>query len=129
VVFDTPGSETGPDSGDLNMLHDLVSWAADNAQHGAHILAGDPPKPVPKFSIDPGTGTAPPGADKLMTILSWVAWVVFALCVAGILLTAGKMAVSHSRGSGGEHAASLAWVLGACILGGAASGIIGFLIA
>ncbi|MFF7995069.1 hypothetical protein ACFZDG_35530 [Kitasatospora xanthocidica] len=110
------------------MLHDLVSWAADGAQHGAHILAENP-TPAPKFSIDPGTGTAPPGSDKLITILGWVAWVVFALCVAGILLTAGKMAVSHSRGQGGEHAASLAWVLGACILGGAASGIIGFLIA
>ncbi|MFD8756053.1 hypothetical protein ACFV0O_34515 [Kitasatospora sp. NPDC059577] len=112
------------------MMFDLLQAGADSVQHVAHgaghILADN--TPAPKFDVDPGTGSAPPGAEKLKTVLQWVAWVVFALCVCGILLTAGKMAVSHSRGQGGEHASSLAWVLAACILGGAASGLVGMLI-
>jgi hypothetical protein len=32
---------------------------------------------------DPGQGVAPPGSGKLLTILQWTAWGVFALCVAG----------------------------------------------
>ncbi|WP_230211005.1 hypothetical protein [Streptomyces kaniharaensis] len=97
------------------------------AQGAGHILA-EPSKP-PKFDVNPGTGDAPPGVgENLKLILQWVAWIVFSLCVCGILLTAGKMAISHSRGQGGEHASSLAWVLGACILGGAASSLVGALI-
>ena len=33
---------------------------------------------------NPGHGSAPPGSNKLLTILSWTAWGVFALCVAGV---------------------------------------------
>ena len=33
--------------------------------------------------VNPGQGVAPPGADKLTTILQWTAWAVFALCVGG----------------------------------------------
>lgn len=86
----------------------------------SHLLAA----PIP----NPGTGVAPPGADKLTTLLSWVAWTVCVLCVAGVLIVAGRMAVIHHRGEGGQHAAGLAWVAAACILVGAASGIVGALI-
>lgn len=77
---------------------------------------------------NPGQGTAPPGADKITTVLGWVAWGVFALCVAGVLFCAGKMAVSHRRGEGGEHATGLAYTLGACIVAGSASAIVGLMI-
>jgi hypothetical protein len=55
---------------------------------------------------------------------------VTALCVGGVLYAGGKMAVSHTRGysGGGEHAASLGWVLAGCIVAGAASGIAGALL-
>ena len=74
---------------------------------------------------NPGQGVQPPGGDKVNTLLSWVAWVVTALCVGGVLWAGGKMAVSHTRGygGGGEHAASLGWVLAGCIVAGAASSI------
>lgn len=78
---------------------------------------------------DPGQGTAPPGSGGITTILSWAAWVVFALCVVGVLSVAGAMAVAHRRGSGGEHASSLGWVLGACIVAGSASAIVGGVLA
>jgi len=79
---------------------------------------------------NPGQGVAPPGSDKVTTLLSWLAWIVTALCVGGVLFAGGKMAVSHTRGygGGGEHAASLGWVLAGCIVAGSASAIAGALL-
>ena len=55
--------------------------------------------------INPGQGKAPPGAAKLTTILQWTAWGVFALCVAGVLISAAKLAHSHQQGYGGAQPA------------------------
>ncbi|MHA7177924.1 hypothetical protein ACX80D_14865 [Arthrobacter sp. Sr24] len=77
---------------------------------------------------NPGTGTAPPGSEGILTILQWVAWIVFALAVVGILITAGTMMVNNRRGEGGEHAGRLSWVLGGCILASVASALVGALI-
>jgi hypothetical protein len=75
-----------------------------------------------------GTGIRPPGVHGIVTVISYVAWIVSALCVTGTLLVAGRMAVHHRQGIGGEHMTGLAWVLGACILVAAGSGIVGALI-
>jgi hypothetical protein len=78
--------------------------------------------------IDPGEGTAPPGSDKLTTLVGYVAWGVFALCVVGVLVAAGRMALAHHRGGGGgEQATSLGWVLVACVVAGSASALVGAL--
>ncbi len=93
--------------------------------HLAHLAAASPqPSGVP----DVGGGEAPPGAEDLMKVLRWVAWIVTALCVAGIFGVAARMAVDHSRGGGREHARGLGFVLGACLLIGSASGIVGALV-
>ncbi|MBT2418027.1 hypothetical protein J7F01_08790 [Streptomyces sp. ISL-22] len=97
------------------MMYDLMLAAGESAHHGGTFLAA---------VYDPGQGKEPPGVENLKDILQWVAWIVLALCVAGILVVAGRMAVSHQRGQGGEHATALAYVLGACVLVGAASGIV-----
>ncbi|MFP3460094.1 hypothetical protein R5O87_04505 [Arthrobacter globiformis] len=76
---------------------------------------------------NPGMGEAPPGAEGLLTILKWIAWVVFGLAVAGILITAGTMMINNKRGQGGEHAAALGWILAGCALAGSASGVVGLL--
>jgi hypothetical protein len=102
-------------------MRDLLITAVSGL---GHQVAGAAAPNVP----DPGSGVAPPGAEKLLTLLKWVAWMVFALCVAGILLVAGRMAVMHQRGWGGEHATGLAWVLLACVLAGSASSIVALLI-
>ncbi|MEU9019230.1 hypothetical protein [Actinomadura sp. NPDC048394] len=97
-----------------------ASGAADHvAAHLSALVAAIP---------NPGQGEKPPGADKLELMLKWVAWVVFGLCVTGILIVAGRMAVSHRRGEGGEHASGLAWVFASCILAGSASAIVGVLV-
>ncbi|MGX1976875.1 hypothetical protein [Streptomyces kronopolitis] len=98
-------------------VHDLVSASADTVHHFVQLAA--PP--------DPGGGIKPPGADKLTKILGWAAWCVTALCVAGIIAVAGRMAVNHRRGEGGEHAMALGVVMLACFLLGTASGIVGAL--
>jgi hypothetical protein len=73
---------------------------------------------------DPGQGTAPPGSDKLLTILKWVSYVAIMVCVGGVIITGARMAIAHRRGSDGEAASSLAWVMGGCILIGSASGMV-----
>jgi hypothetical protein len=73
---------------------------------------------------DPGSGTKPPGADKLITILGWVTWIVILACVAGVITTAARMAIAHQRHEASQHAASLGWVLGACVLVGSAASVV-----
>ncbi|POM25749.1 hypothetical protein BTM25_01320 [Actinomadura rubteroloni] len=97
---------------------DLIASTTHAIAH-LHVLAEVP---------DPGQGEPPPGAQQLEKLLQWVAWVVFGLCVAGILIVAGRMAISHRRGEGGEHATGLAWVASACIIAGSASVIVGTLV-
>ncbi|MBC7630547.1 conjugal transfer protein TrbC [Aeromicrobium sp.] len=77
---------------------------------------------------DPGQGEAPPGSDGLVTILRWVFYIASAMCVLGVLIAGGMMAVSVQRGSGGEHVSRLGWALGGCIVIGAASALVGALL-
>ena len=42
--------------------------------------------------VSPGTGVQPPGTQGIVTVMGYVAWVVCALCVTGVLLVAGRMA-------------------------------------
>lgn len=77
---------------------------------------------------DPGRGTAPPGSEGISTIISWAAWVAFAVCILGVIIAGGMMALGSRRGEGGEHAGRLGMVLGGCIVIGAASGLVGALV-
>lgn len=84
------------------------------------------PAPAPSTgeipAINPQT---PPGADALLQIMGWAAWGVSALCVVGIFAVAARMAISHRHGEGSQHAKGLGLVLGACVLVGAASALVG----
>jgi hypothetical protein len=80
----------------LQQLHDLT-----------HILAAKAP--------DPGTGVAPPGAEKILTVLSWAKWLVTAAAVAGAMFIGAKMAVAHRRGDD-TNTSALGWWLAGCVL-------------
>ncbi|WP_350280056.1 conjugal transfer protein TrbC [Kribbella sp. HUAS MG21] len=68
---------------------------------------------------------APPGVQgNLDKVLGWVKWIAYSVCVLGILIAGGMMAVGQRRGEGGEHAARLGWVLAACIVIGAATALV-----
>ncbi|MBO8188889.1 hypothetical protein [Streptomyces spirodelae] len=105
-------------------MSSLLAAASVAAQDLAHLAAD----PAPSGPPDVGGGAAPPGADGLLTVLKWVAWTVTALCVAGIFGVAARMALDHSKGGGREHAKGLGYVLGACLLVGSASGLVGALV-
>ena len=71
---------------------------------------------------DVGQGTPPPGSDKFLLILKWGAWTVFGLCVAGVLVSAAKLAHTHSQGGyGAQNQTSLIWTLAACVIASSAS--------
>ena len=83
------------------------------------VLAADIPNP---------TGVQPPGTQGLTMVLNWTFWGVTFLCVVGVLMVAGAMAVAHRRGEGGEHLAKLGWVMGACVLGAAGAQLVNTLV-
>jgi exosortase/archaeosortase len=73
-------------------------------------------------------GTRPPGADGIDTVISWVTWIAFSICILGVVIAGAMMAIGQRRGEGGEHAARLGWVLAACIVIGSASALVGTLL-
>ncbi|MFF3062305.1 MULTISPECIES: hypothetical protein [unclassified Streptomyces] len=93
------------------MTHVLAALA----ETGQNVLLAVP---------DPTKGSNPPGWTKLLTVLHWVFLAVTVACVAGVLIVAGRMAVSHRRGEGGEHMGSLGIVMTACVLAGSASALV-----
>jgi hypothetical protein len=77
---------------------------------------------------DPGQGTAPPNAgNKVDTIVSWIAWLVFAGCLVGVLISAVKLAFERQGFGGGQSHTSLLFALGACVVAASASGLVGAL--
>jgi hypothetical protein len=86
---------------------------------------------VPAAAVfDPGTGAAPPGnaATDVDLIISWIAWLTFAACMAGVLLSAVQLAFERQGiGGGGQAHTKLLWALGGCIVAGSAAAIVGAL--
>jgi hypothetical protein len=68
---------------------------------------------------NPGGGTAPPGSDKIVTILQWAKWIFTAVAVGGALITGGRMVIAHRRGDD-TNVSSLGFLLAGCVLAGAA---------
>jgi hypothetical protein len=77
---------------------------------------------------NPGTGQAPANLESQVHLLmDIVAWTATSACVVGIAIVAAMMAISHHRGTGSEHYASLGRVMAACILIATAGPIVQFL--
>ncbi len=74
------------------------------------------------------TPQAPPGSDKVLTVLGWVAWIIFAICIIAVMLVGARMAFTNRRGEGSEAASSLGWVMGGLVLVSVASAITGALL-
>ena len=65
---------------------------------------------------------APPGSDKLTTLLQWGLWLATLLCVGAVVKAGVQIAMaSHGRGSGGEHGMTLLMALGGAIVCGVAA--------
>ena len=72
------------------------------------------------FPLD---AVAPPGADKIQTVVNWLSWIGNTLAIVGIIIVAITMFFQNKRGEGGESGSRLGWVMAGLILLGAASGI------
>ncbi|MEU8777784.1 hypothetical protein [Streptomyces sp. NPDC048606] len=71
------------------------------------------------------------GADvtaPLNTVLGWMAWLVTAAGVLGVIIVGSRMAIALRAGGGDEHLTQLATVLGACIIGATAGPVVAFLL-
>lgn len=73
---------------------------------------------------DPGSGTAPPGSGNFLTLLGWAKWLASGIGVLGLIVVGAMMAISHRRGTGGEHGSAFAWVLGGCVVIASAAPIV-----
>lgn len=78
---------------------------------------------VPLF--DPPAPVAPPGSDKVLTVVSWISWGAAIVGFVGFVIVGFTMMLSSNRGQGSsETAKRLAMVLGGLVLVGAAGGLI-----
>ena len=98
----------------------------------ATVTAVTGPMPGPLSAppvFNPGTGSAPQAlVAQAQLILDIIAWSATSACVAGVLITAAMMAISHHRGMGSEHFMSLGKVLAACVLVATAGPIVQWLV-
>jgi len=90
------------------------------------LLAQGSGTPLPS----PGSGTDLPGQvqQQLNSVLGWVKWLGLAAAFAGLFVAAGRMALSHRMGSGGEHMSALGYIAGGLVLIGSASALVGFFV-
>jgi hypothetical protein len=89
-----------------------------------------PATPAPSGGgvYNPGIGSAPSDlTSQVHLLMDIVAWGATSACVVGVAIVATMMAVSHHRGMGGQHFASLGYVMAACILIGTAGPLVQFL--
>jgi hypothetical protein len=120
------------------MLDVLIAVANSGYEHCTHYFATEfyvPIRHVVMLPFDNGPAFNPSTdgfpsevKKKLDQLLGWTSLIVTALCVAGLFMVGGKMAINHRRGEGGEHAAGLAWVAGACLIIGTATQIVSALV-
>lgn len=69
----------------------------------------------------------PPGTEDISTVMGWVMFLGFSVCILGLIAAGSLMAINTRRGEGGEHAGRIGMSLGGVIVIGAAAGVIGFL--
>ncbi|MFC4066728.1 hypothetical protein [Actinoplanes subglobosus] len=98
------------------LVHDLATLASAAVDTISGVLVAQP-------APDPGSGEAPPGADKIITILRWAKWIFTALAVLGGIFIAGGMVLAHRRGDDAQ-VGKLGIFLGACVFAGVVPNIV-----
>jgi hypothetical protein len=62
----------------------------------------------------------------LNIVLGWIAWLVTAAGVGGLLIVGTRMALAVRTGDGEEHLSQFLTVMGACVIGATAGPIVSF---
>jgi hypothetical protein len=99
------------------LAHDMLSLALSTGDTLTHVLAAP----------DPGNGEAPPGSEKIITILKWGKWLFTAAAVIGGLIIAVKMVLSHQRGDDAQ-VGRLGIFLAACVFAGVVPNLVDALV-
>jgi hypothetical protein len=102
----------------------LPSGAGELATRGTALRSRVLAAPIPNVPVQ-----APPGSDKVLTIVGWVGWGVFIAAIVGVFAICIKMAINSHRNrmgdGGGEEAGKLFYPLLAVIIAGAVGAILG----
>ncbi len=73
--------------------------------------------------------TAPPGSDKLLTVVSWVGWIAMIGAVVALVIAGASFGFEKSRGTASnESATKVAWTLVGCVVIATAGGLVGALV-
>jgi len=72
----------------------------------------------------PGAPGRPPFAANLMEVVNYAAWLGMAVCAAGFMICAVKMASTYRHGDGEGNVFGVGWVMLACLVIGSASGLV-----
>ncbi|MDF1480343.1 hypothetical protein PYV02_14755 [Leifsonia sp. H3M29-4] len=80
-------------------------------------------------SIDVPPPAAPPGAENILLIVSWIFWAAAIAGIIGLIVLGGTMALANQQGRGApEFAGRLGMVAVGIVLIGAAGGIVTLLL-
>lgn len=71
---------------------------------------------------------APPGSEKITTLLDWATWGGMIVCLFGMIAIGAALAIEHKNGGGGGLGGRVGQVAMGCILIGAAPGIVNVLV-
>ena len=97
----------------------MIATALAHAHTGAVFLAD-------AITVNP---TAPPGSQKLLTIVSWVGWGAMLAAVVALVIAGAKFGYEKSHGTAGNEAATkVAWTLVGCVVIATAGGLVGALV-
>ena len=97
--------------------HELATLTSISGDTISQVLAAAP---------DPGEGVAPPGSEKILTILQWAKWIFTAMAVLGGIYIAGQMVLAHRRGDDAQ-VGKLGLFLGACVFAGVVPNVVDLL--
>jgi hypothetical protein len=73
---------------------------------------------------DPGSGVAPPGADKILQLLRWGLWIATGGCILAAVMVGMQLALSGIHGDQRRHGGALLWVLAGAIIVGSSTGLV-----
>ncbi|MGW1671899.1 hypothetical protein [Streptomyces sp. NPDC002324] len=85
------------------------------------------PKPFDDSSPDP-IEISPAVTTSLDEVLGYIAWLVSAAAVAGLLFIGIRMAIAVRNGGRDEYLREFLLVMCACVLGATAGPVVGFLL-
>ncbi|WP_299577458.1 hypothetical protein [uncultured Williamsia sp.] len=73
--------------------------------------------------------TAPPGSDKLLTVLSWGGWIAMILAVGALIAAGAKFGWDRNHGgTTPESATKVGYTLIGCVIIATAGGLVGALV-